>query len=601
MKKYFYGWGILYGLTLFLACQAKTDSGTIVAKVAGHSLTFESLEESFFTTLEMFEDSLVQHKMALAYLDSLVNQQLLVRAAYAAKLDQDREINILLDEQRPRFLIDELYKMVILEKSEPSTQELKDYYKKSGEQRKLRHILVKDKAEADQIYQELQRGADFEQSAKEKSIDSGSKETGGDLGLVAWGTMVDPFQHQAWKMKVGQISRPVESIFGWHIIKLEEIKKLEQKPFQEMAELQKQRIKFAKQTKLTQEFLDQLREKSKAQLDSSTYQLMLERDSSEAKRDLLSPQKLSGSYIKMESFSESERNRPLLNYQGGLITLREFLEQYLKVPPFQRGSLGDKNKVDQLAFQMVMGDLLEKEAEKRKAYTRPDFKKNILKLKESLMADKMRNDFIMVNAKVTEEDMRNYYDTHLEQFQIPEMVKIQEVLVATQAEAEKLAKQIRAGADFAKLVAQHTLRPGMKERGGIMDSITQAVSAELFGAVKNAKKGQIVGPAPFRDKFSVIRLLERRPGKQQASEEVQPRLRSLTYEEERKTTFQNWLEARKKKDPVEINQELFQAKLDEKLSQMRAARPAGSKQRISGQLPLKVKIDKEGKIEKVDD
>src|SRR3990172_2474461 len=110
-----------------------------------------------------------------------------------------------------------------------------------------------------------------------------------------------------------------------------------------------------------------------------------------------------------------------------------------------------------------------------------------------------------------------------------------------------------------------------------------------------------MGPAPFRDKFSVIRLLERRPGKQQASEEVQPRLRSLTYEEERKTTFQNWLEARKKKDPVEINQELFQAKLDEKLSQMRAARPAGSKQRISGQLPLKVKIDKEGKIEKVDD
>ncbi|OGC89404.1 MAG: hypothetical protein A2142_08045, partial [candidate division Zixibacteria bacterium RBG_16_48_11] len=250
MRKYYSWWGILYVLSLILACNAKTENSTLVAKVGDKEITFESLDERLFQSLEFFEDSLSQKQNALNFLDSLVNNQLLIRAAYQAKLDQDREINILIDEQRPRLLIDELYKMVILEKAEPTTKELKDYYNKSGEQRKLRHILVKEQAEAEEIYKQLRKGASFEPLAKEKSVEPGAGESGGDLGLVSWGSTVDEFQQAAWKLKVGQISKPVKSPFGWHIIKLEEISKLDQRPFEEVMKFQKERIKFGKQTRL---------------------------------------------------------------------------------------------------------------------------------------------------------------------------------------------------------------------------------------------------------------------------------------------------------------------------------------------------------------
>ena len=219
MKKYFSWWSILYSLSLLLACQAKTDDSTIIAEIGNDKITFESMDPNFFGSLDLYEDSTLQQQMASTYLDSLVNQQLLLRAAYQSRLDQDREINILVDEQRPRLMIDELYKMAVIEKAEPTTPELKDFYKKSGEQRKLRHILVKEKKEAEDIYRQLKKGGDFEQLAKEKSIDPGSKELGGDLGLVSWGAMVEPFQQAAWKLKAGQISKPVESKFGWHIIR----------------------------------------------------------------------------------------------------------------------------------------------------------------------------------------------------------------------------------------------------------------------------------------------------------------------------------------------------------------------------------------------
>ncbi|KKB85323.1 hypothetical protein VW29_07020 [Devosia limi DSM 17137] len=84
------------------------------------------------------------------------------------------------------------------------------------------HILVETKEEADAIKAELDGGADFAALAKEKSIDPGAA-SGGDLGFFGKGMMVAPFEDAAFAMtEIGEISEPVQSQFGYHIIKLEE-------------------------------------------------------------------------------------------------------------------------------------------------------------------------------------------------------------------------------------------------------------------------------------------------------------------------------------------------------------------------------------------
>lgn len=83
-----------------------------------------------------------------------------------------------------------------------------------------RHILVATKAEADAIEQQLKAGADFATIAKAKSTDTGSKASGGDLGWFGKGTMVAPFETAAFKLAPGQISAPVQTQFGWHIIQV---------------------------------------------------------------------------------------------------------------------------------------------------------------------------------------------------------------------------------------------------------------------------------------------------------------------------------------------------------------------------------------------
>jgi foldase protein PrsA len=93
----------------------------------------------------------------------------------------------------------------------------------SPSQVRVRHILVKTEAEAISIEKQLKAGANFATLAGKYSVDPSTKIKGGELPIFGPGQMVEPFQVAAFKLKVGQISPPVQSPFGWHIIQMEQI------------------------------------------------------------------------------------------------------------------------------------------------------------------------------------------------------------------------------------------------------------------------------------------------------------------------------------------------------------------------------------------
>jgi foldase protein PrsA len=110
-----------------------------------------------------------------------------------------------------------------------SDDDVKSYYDKHKQQyetpaqpasRDVRHILVKKKAKADQIYTQLQKNPKlFPKLAKKDSIDTSSAQAGGELpGGAVKGRLVKPFEKVAFSLKVHEISKPVHSQFGWHII-----------------------------------------------------------------------------------------------------------------------------------------------------------------------------------------------------------------------------------------------------------------------------------------------------------------------------------------------------------------------------------------------
>jgi len=121
-------------------------------------------------------------------------------------------------------------------------EEMKEYFEKNKdsfdqeEQVKARHILVDTEEEAKEIKGKIDAGEDFAELAKEYSKDEGSKAAGGSLGYFGRGRMVASFEEAAFSLEIGEVSEPVKSDFGYHIIKVEDKKEAKEANYEESKE-----------------------------------------------------------------------------------------------------------------------------------------------------------------------------------------------------------------------------------------------------------------------------------------------------------------------------------------------------------------------------
>jgi foldase protein PrsA len=130
------------------------------------------------------------------------------------------------EDYRTALIANQLYARALNEAKEKvkvSEEDINKKFEEMKQQRRVSHILVKDLDTANKILDELNEGADFAQLAKEHSTDPGTAQAGGDLGFIGPdANLVQPFLDTAFSLKEGEISEPVESSYGFHIIKVTE-------------------------------------------------------------------------------------------------------------------------------------------------------------------------------------------------------------------------------------------------------------------------------------------------------------------------------------------------------------------------------------------
>ncbi|MBE3578716.1 MAG: peptidylprolyl isomerase [Caldanaerobacter subterraneus] len=284
---------IFVGVSL-ASCSSKKEavSGDVVAVVNGEKITNAEYQQIFEQVKEQIESAPTytkdiwnqdyQGKKFLDFvkenvLDSLVAQKLLVQEAKKKNItvtdkeveeeyNKEKQFNskVTKEQIREYLLIDKLLAEYTKD-VKVTEEELKKYYdehKESFEVMRARHILVADEKTAEDIYQRLMKGEDFAALAKEYSIDTATKDNGGDLGEFPHGVMVPEFEEAAFSLKPGEISKPVKTQYGYHIIKSEGITV---KPFDEVKGTIESYLLNDKKNKVIKEKYDELVKASKIQ------------------------------------------------------------------------------------------------------------------------------------------------------------------------------------------------------------------------------------------------------------------------------------------------------------------------------------------------
>ena len=192
----------------------------------------------------------------------LVEREIVAQEAIKKGLDKNPELTVQLELQRQQMLGQAYFQEYF--KANPITEEaLRKEYEAAKAQMpskefKAHHILVRQEEEAKQIIAQLKKGANFERLAAEKSLDPGSRTNGGDLG---WGNRyVPPFIAALDKLKKGQLTdTPVQTQFGWHVIRLDDARPAAVPTFDEV----KNNIQQQMQNQAVQRVITDLRAKAK--------------------------------------------------------------------------------------------------------------------------------------------------------------------------------------------------------------------------------------------------------------------------------------------------------------------------------------------------
>jgi len=201
----------------------------------------------------------------------LISNELVYQEALRQGLDKQSDF-IAKEELTRRELLVNAYLQDYLKKNPVSEADTKSAYEKfktevGDKEYSARHILVATEAEAKDVIAQLAKGGDFAKIAKEKSKDPGSKDKGGDLGWFSPGGMVKSFGDAVVRLQKGLYTTvPVQTQFGWHVIKLEDIRDAQPPAYDKVKEnLQKQL-----QQRQLEKLLTDLRAKAKIVDNSAT-------------------------------------------------------------------------------------------------------------------------------------------------------------------------------------------------------------------------------------------------------------------------------------------------------------------------------------------
>ncbi|RQV97724.1 hypothetical protein EH220_04485, partial [bacterium] len=461
---------LLLAVIIIAGCGGQKD---IVAKVGRETISLDEFKTTYLERNRTEENVLRQpfndrkefiHEMAV----NLAKFQEGLSRGY----DKDPDLVKNLDEIANRLALDMLYAAKVTD-AVITEQKLRDHYDHMDREYRARHILLRlqpgdttagaeaqVRARIDSIKTLIENGMDFGEAAVKFSEDATSAADSGNLDWFPWGRMVGDFQEAIWNAKVGDLLGPVQTPYGYHLIKVTDMREVPDRPAFEDAKndlkAQMRNLEGEALSNTAKEYVENLKASYDLEYNEETLKVLLDRmkDPTVPKGQELAP-----------LFTAEQKELVAAAYRGDKVSLNDLLDKIGKNA--HRVDWNDQQVVYDLVNSIVEPKLLSIVAEKEGFVKKAKQDERYINEMRTAVVRRLEVEEITNKVNPTEEEERAYYESHLDNFILPENRTIREIFIKEDStKAARIHKRAQDGENFLQLALRYNEKESTKADTG---------------------------------------------------------------------------------------------------------------------------------------
>lgn len=556
---------IAIGLMFLMSCGLSDDT---VAKVGSYEIKLDEYQKMLKQRFPNRELAQLDSAAKMQVLNQLVEYQQKLQAARAMKLDRDAEILNEIESQKKRMLYSNYYEAVIVD-SIIDLSEVDEFLEKIKEEVKASHVLItfkgargsqkdRSKDEAEQLAQEIsaqaRSGMSLADLALKYSDDPSARNNNGDLGYFTWGRMTDPFQRAAFALNIGEISDPVLTEFGYHVIKLEDRRP---NPFYDPENLLeptlqiKRQLYSAKSDEGMQRWNTHI-EKVKTQLN-----FKIETDGID-EVIVITGEKRDAGQSKMEDYTDKEKKIVLASWKGGKLTLDDLFKFYERNFNRLHSKLINQSALEQEVENFANMELAIFMAKKMGLEKEKEFVRSIDQLTEQRMLSLVEKRAINDQIELSDDEMMKYYAENKQEYINPPEIEIWEIYITDENLANRLIQRLQKGEDFGALAEKYSEDKVNAEKKGYLGFRSENRRGAVSKTALEVGENQLAGPIKYRNGWAIIKTGQLKEETVKSFEDSRSRINSKLRGIKLSQRRQEWENEIRNKFSVKINHQLLE-------------------------------------------
>jgi parvulin-like peptidyl-prolyl isomerase len=522
------------------------DKDEILASVGNHLISLDQFSERYniFLTYSGVKDNFNVRK---SILHNMINEILLCNYDNNEEIINNEEYKKESKWTKNQTILAYLKDREIYADIAVSEEELRDAFVKLNEKLAARHLYTETEEEANNLYQLLAIGIDFNYLAKQVFSDSVLRNNGGYLGYFSWDDMDPAFEEAAYSMRVGDISKPVKTAQGYSIIMLEDRISnplLTENEFLNKKQQLTRLLKIRKKKPAETEYLSKLIDLDKISFNDKVLV------------DILSELSETADLKTGEEYNVPDLRAICAEYNKEFFNAADIYRWIDILPSNYKTRIKNIQNLKDAIKGFLLQEKLLKVSEEKNYDKNPEVLEMLSKTDKNLFL-KYKKKLITDGFKVMEQEALDFYNKNLDLFTSERELNIQEIIIDNSDLAGEIMRKLIVGEDFGGLVRKHSLRKWSAENDGEIGFAPLSRYGMLKDTLWNSRIGEIIGPFDIKGYFGIFKILGKNEVKPVPFNEMKEKVVSAYKLERQSQIMNNYIQSIQNKVRVEINDQLL--------------------------------------------